>query len=149
MTQHFDRRFLLRGLMVSGLVACLPSARACEFFCTTLRVTHPWTRVSAANATTAIVSMKFDEVTDDDRLIHLETPVAAGAELGGVGVGASKRELNFLIPAGQETLLSETGTFIRLTGLKHPLELGRSYPLTLVFEKGGRIEADLSVDYES
>jgi copper(I)-binding protein len=147
MTQHSDRRLLLRGLMASGLVACLPSARACEFFCTTLRVTHPWTRASAANATTAIISMRFDEVAEDDRLLGVETPVATAAELGGAGAGS--RELNFLIPAGKETALSESGTFIRLTGLKHPLQLGRSYPLTLVFEKGGRIEADLSVDYES
>ncbi|MCV2370363.1 copper chaperone PCu(A)C [Roseateles oligotrophus] len=146
MTQLIDRRFLLRAAMVGGLGACLADVRACEFFCSTLRVTHPWTRASAPGASTAIISMKFDEVREDERLIGLETPVAARAEIGGAGAG---RELNFLIPAGQDTQLSEAGTFIRLIGLKHPLESGRSYPLTLIFEKGGRIEADLSVDFDS
>ncbi|MCV2353545.1 copper chaperone PCu(A)C [Paucibacter sp. B2R-40] len=148
MTQLIDRRHLLRAAAAAGLGACLPRARACEFFCTTLRVTHPWTRASAPGATSAVINMKFDEVLQDDRLIGIETPVAASAEIGRAG-SRDKRAVDFAIPAGQETELSETGTFIRLTGLKHPLEIARSYPLTLVFEKGGSIEADLSVDYDN
>ena len=126
----------------------LPTARACEFFTTNLRVTHPWTRVSAAGESSAVICMKFDQVPQADRLIRVESPVAAGAEMGGVETGADGI-VNFSIPANQESLLSEVGTFVRLLGLKHPLEMARSYPLTLIFEKGGRIDADLSVDFES
>jgi copper(I)-binding protein len=88
--------------------------------------------------------MKFDEVTETDRLIGVETPVAGGVELVGVGAGAG---VNFLIPAGRETLLSEEGAHIRLLGLKHPLLIARSYPLQLVFEKAGIVNAALNVDY--
>ncbi len=42
----------------------------------------------------------------------------------------------------------ETGTFIRCVGLRHPLELGRSYPLKLVFEHGGVVDADIDIDFE-
>jgi hypothetical protein len=70
--------------------------------------------------------------------------VAAAAELAGIGV---KPELDFLIPAGQETLLSEEGTHVRLLDLKFALEVGREYPLTLIFAGGGVIQSSLSVDY--
>jgi copper(I)-binding protein len=89
--------------------------------------------------------MKFDEVTETDRLIGVETPVATGAELA--GEGATGRAVNLLIPEGRETLLSEEGTHIRLLGLKHPLLIARVYPLQLVFEKGSIVNATLNVDY--
>ena len=55
--------------------------------------------------------------------------------------------MDLLIPAGEETLLSDKGTFVRLTGLNHPLYVARAYPLKLVFEKGGEVNALLSVDF--
>ena len=101
--------------------------------------------------------MRFDEVSRDDRLVQLHTPVAAAAEMGGMartssgtagraGAGAGAG-LDFFIPAGQESGLSEGGRFVRLLDLRHPLEVGRSYPLTLVFEQGGTVKATLTVDF--
>jgi copper(I)-binding protein len=84
-------------------------------------------------------------VTLSDRLIGVESTVASHAEMGGSKQGA---KIDLLIPAGVDTVLTETGTFIRLMGLRHPLEVGRSYPLRLVFEKGGAVDADIDVDYE-
>jgi len=139
-----DRRALLRASVAIGVSLGIPSARACEFFSTHLRITHPWTRASAEDARSAVICMKFDEVTQADRLIGVETPVAAAAEMAGLGVGPA---LDFAIPAGQETLLSEEGTHVRLLDLKFPLEVGREYPLTLVFAGGGVIQTRLSVDY--
>lgn len=143
------RRDVLRAALAVGAALVLPAApaRACEFFCLSMRITHPWTRASAAGATTAVVSMRFDEVTEDDRLIRVETPMAAGAELIADGANGPARPVNLLIAAGQELNLSETGLHIRLTGLRQPLEMACTYPLTLTFEKGGVVEADLSVDY--
>jgi copper(I)-binding protein len=138
------RRGVLQAGAALGLSALLPAARACEFFTTNLRITHPWTRASAEGARVAVVSMKFDDVSLADRLIGVTTPVAERAELGGVGASPT---VDFVIPAARESLLSERGTFVRLVGLRHPLEIARTYPLTLVFERGGAIVTDLSVDY--
>ena len=139
-----------RGILKTGLALCaalvLPQARACEFYTSTLRITHPWTRATEPNATTAVLCMKIDQVTVTDRLIGVETPVASGAEL--IRDGASSA-LNLTLPIGSETLLSEDGMHVRLVGLKHPLLTGRSYPLVLVFAKGGNVNAELNVDYES
>ena len=144
MSRIHRRRGMLQAGLALGLVSVLPAARACEFFTTHLRITHPWTHASVEGASIAVVSMKFDEVTLADRLIGVTTPVAERAELGGIGAGPN---VDFPIPEGRETLLSERGTFVRLVGLKHPLEIARTYPLTLVFERGGSIATDLSVDY--
>lgn len=135
----------IRVLVALCLTAMLaPTAQACEFFCTNLRVTHPFTRATAPGETTAVVSMKFDEVRSDDRLIAVRTPIATGAQLGGQGARA---RIDFPIPKDQETWLSEPSTYLLLTGLKHPLQVGRSYPLTLVFERGGVMEAEVEVDF--
>ncbi|OYU99310.1 MAG: hypothetical protein CFE45_13415 [Burkholderiales bacterium PBB5] len=145
MSRLIHRRAALQaGLALGSSGLLLRPARACEYFGTTLRVTHPWTRATAVGADTAVLCMRLDEVTQSDRLIGVQTPVATGAVMGGPRAGSA---VDLPIPAGQETLLSETGTHIRLTGLKFPLEIARTYPLQLVFEKGGVIEATLNVDY--
>ena len=140
----FDRRFLLRASAAASAALALPSARACEFFSRTLRVYHPWTRATPQHAAFAVVSMKFDQVEVADRLIGVETPVASGAEMGGRG---AKSAVDLAIPAGEETTLGEVGTTLRLVGLKQALELGRSYPLKLVFQQGGVLNTTLQVDY--
>src|ERR1700716_3915897 len=148
MSQLNQRRTVLQA----GLALCaslvVPPARACEFFTSTMRITHPWTRATAPDATSAVLCMKFDEVTETDRLIGVETPVAEAAELADdKDSAAAGRAVSFLIPAGRETLLSDDGTHIRLLGLKQPLFVGRSYPLELAFEKSGTVIATLNVDF--
>lgn len=139
-----DRRQLLQWSCAIGAGTLLSPARACEFYTTHLRITHPWTRATAADANEAVVCMKFDEVMRSDRLVRAATPIASGAALGGIGAAAV---LDFAIPEGRETLLTEAGTYLRLTGLKQPLEVARQYPLTLEFAYGGVVDATLSVDY--
>lgn len=150
-TFHLHRRRCLQAGLALGSTLWLPRARACEFFSAHLRITHPWTRASAPGATTAVVCMKFDEVLQPDRLIAVETPVAQGVELVGMDAGAAgtdtPRGLNFPIPAGRETLLDEAGPHLRLLGLQFPMEVAREYPLKLVFEKGGAVNATLNVAY--
>lgn len=146
-TSSQQRRLLLHSGLALGLGLTLMQprrAQACEFFLPTLRVTHPWTRASGPDASSAIVSLKIDEVNQADRLIAVETPVAARAAIGGVGARPS---VDLPIAAGAELLLGEEGTYIELLDLQHPLFIARSYPLRLHFEKGGALDASLSVDY--
>lgn len=145
MSPVITRRTVLQAGLALGAATVLPAAHACEFFTTNLRIYRPWTRATAEGDAFAVLCMTFDEVTLDDRLIGVESPVATHAEMGGSG---ARPEIDFPIPAGAETVLSETGTFIRLLGLRHPLGVGRSYPLRLVFERGGVVDADIDVDYE-
>ncbi|MFA6262710.1 MAG: copper chaperone PCu(A)C [Bacteroidia bacterium] len=142
MTILLHRRHLLRSGLAAGASFVVPSARACEYFSPNLRIVHPWTRATEAGF--AIVCMKFDDVTLADRLIAVHTPVAEGAEMGGPGAAPA---VDFVIPQGQVSTLGEGGTHLRLIGLKHALEVARSYPMDLVFERGGTVAATLNVDY--
>lgn len=149
MNRLIHRRAALRAVLALGTPALAGPARACEYFASNLRIAHPWTRASEPQATSAIVCLKFDEVTLTDRLIGVQTPVASGAEMSDAEVGgaAAGQPVNLLIPAGLETVLGETGTCLRLVGLKFPLEVARSYPLRLVFDIGGAVDATLNIDY--
>ena len=138
------RRTVLRWSLASAAATALPAARACEYYTGTLRVTHPWTRATAADATTAVLCMRIDEVQEDDRLISVATPVAEGAEMGGSEAGM---RVDVPIPQGSLLELTDSGLHVRLTGLRHALQVGREYPLTLGFERSGLVLARLSVDF--
>jgi copper(I)-binding protein len=138
------RRHWLRASAALAAAAALPSARACEFWSTTLRITHPWSRASRPGETEAVVCMKFDDVQQADRLVRVVTPVARSADIGGL---LARPQVDFAIPEGQTTLLAEEASFLRLRDLNHPLEIGRAYPFTLVFEHGGEVQALLSIDF--
>lgn len=141
------RRLCLQAALAGGLAWAGTPARACEFFSSNLRVTHPWTRASADHDQSAIVAMRFDQVEKDDRLIGVETMIATGVETVQAGVDGARQGVDFFIPQGRESELSETGTFLRLTGLRMPLDMGRVYPMRLHFATGGTLNAELSVDF--
>jgi hypothetical protein len=137
------RQALQTGLALTTLL-WLPRARACEFQTGTLRVTHPWTRASGPGEDWAMLGMRLDQVTEDDRLVLVQTPVATSAAIGGKG---ARPDVNLAIGVGQEIELRQGGTYIELRGLKHPLLPGREYELLLGFEKSGVFDATVTVDY--
>jgi copper(I)-binding protein len=138
------RRHLLLAL---GAWTLARPARACDFYSSRLRIWHPWTRATRVDADTARLCMRFDEVNETDRLIGVETPVAGGARLAGPGAPEGAQDLSLVIPRGQELTLTEDGLHIELLDLQQPLQIGRSYPLRLVFESAEPVNALLNVDY--
>ena len=145
MSLSIHRRGVLSIGLASGAALLCGKARAHEVITSTMRVTHPWSRATAPDATFALLCMKFDEVAETDRLVLAESPVATSADRGGAGAGPT---VDFRIPAGQETYLEEARTYVRLVGLKFPLEVGREYPLRLGFAKGGVYNTSFSVDQD-
>ena len=144
MVQVGDRRWMLRsGLALAG-AAWLPAAKACEVQAEFLRVTHPWTRATAPGAEFAVLCMRIDEVTADDRLIGVHTSVADGVVLAGALHGVP---LDLVIPAGSDLEMHEQGLHLRLAPLRLALHAGRSYPLRLTFARSGVVDTILSVDF--
>ena len=84
-----------------------------------------------------------------DRLLKAESPVAANAELHTHvkdGDAMRMRPVNDVpVPAGGTTKLEPGGYHIMLIGLKQPLKEGERLPLTLTFEKAGKISIDVPV----
>ena len=99
------RRTLLHGGLAASLGLALPAARACEFWSTHLRIYLPRCRATAPGETVAALCMTFDQVLAADRLIGVDTPVAAGAEMG----GADERPVvDFAYPGGAALLASNS-----------------------------------------
>ncbi len=145
------RRLLQTALLLAAPLHGRP-ARACEYFAPTLRITHPWTRATPADAPFAMLGLRFDEVTEDDQLIAVETPVANAVVFVPAGAGAAEQPLPLHIPAGRDTVLGSASpgpasAHLRLLRLNHSLEAARSYPLRLVFQNGGSVKTLLNVDY--
>ena len=51
------------------------------------------------------------------------------------------------IKQGEEITLTEDGLHIELLDLQHPLQVGRTFALRLIFESAGAVETALNVDY--
>lgn len=84
-----------------------------------------------------------------DQLLAASSPIAAAVEFhqsvetGGV---VSMRAVSFIeCPAGAVVKIAPGGLHIMLTGLKGPLLLGSSYPITLQFRDAGRVSVTVSV----
>ena len=137
-----------RHLIVALGGACLARpSQACEFFSSHMRIWHPWTRATRVDAEKAALFMRFDEVETTDRLIGIRTPVAAGARLAGPGAPPQGQDLSLPIPAGDTLTLAEDGLHIELLDLQQPLQIGRSYPLHLIFQSADPVRAVLTVDF--
>jgi copper(I)-binding protein len=139
-----------RRLLLAAGGLCLGlnrPAQACEFFSSRMRIWHPWTRATRVDADTAKLCMRFDEVQQTDHLIGVETPMAGGVRLAGPGAPQGTLALDLAIPAGQDLTLTEEGLHLELLDLQQPLQIGRSYPLRLVFRIAEPVNALLNVDY--
>jgi copper(I)-binding protein len=105
-----------------------------------LEVNNAWARATPGKAENGAAYLTIQSPTAD-RLVSVASPVAKKAELHTTsmqGMVMKMRPLAGLdIPAGQPVTLKPGGEHIMLMGLNQPLHEGRSFPLTLTFEKGG------------
>jgi len=91
---------------------------------------------------------------EDDRLVGAEADVSKLVQLhthiisdDGVARMVEVPE-GFPVPAGGDHVLMRGGDHVMFMGLNGPFEQDQIIPLTLIFEKAGRIEVDVPVDFE-
>ena len=128
---------------------CWP-AQAHDYYAKFFHIYHPWAEPTEPGAADSAVYVKFDEIAADDQLISASTLLADRVELrgpaGGGHSGTGSLLLNGIaLPSGGEVELRPEGPRLVLKGLKLPLQLGRSYPMTLAFEKSGAVFVMVSV----
>ena len=114
-----------------------------------LHVMAPWARASIGAGKTAAVFFTLGNHGAADRLVAVETPVAGKAALHGHmeqdGVMKMRPVAAVEVPPGGHAELAPGGLHVMLMGLEAPLAEGARFPLTLVFEKAGRIEVQVPV----
>lgn len=105
-------------------------------------------RSAAAFMTLNYPAPKEGEIIPD-RLMSVETPVAGKAEVHTNVIESNTmmmREVNsFPLPPTGRLALSPQGTHIMMMELRQPLAAGDVFPMTLVFEKAGRVDVEIPV----
>lgn len=128
------------------------SAHAHDYKLGALEIGHPWARATAPTAPSGGGFLKVTNTgTAADRLISASSPAAAQAQIHEMKMDGNvmrmrEVESGLEIPAGATVTLAPGGFHIMMMGLKAPLKQGATVPLTLVFEKAGKIDVELSVE---
>lgn len=143
------KRSLAAFLISLGLAAAaLPGAAAAhDFTLGALKIDHPWARATVAKTGGAFLSIANGGAAD--RLLKAESPVAETVQIHTSikeGDVMRMREVEGIdLPAGETVKLQPGGYHIMLIGLKQPLKLGETFPLTLTFEKAGTIDVTVEI----
>ena len=133
------------GLMTMLLAA---PAFAHDYKAGDLQIEHPYTRASPGR--TGGVFLKIaNKGKTADRLVSAAASVAGTVELHTTvkdGEVMRMRPVAAIdIPAGGGAKLQPGGLHVLLIGLTKPLKEGESFPLTLTFEKAGKVEVKVEV----
>lgn len=138
-------------LAAAILLALGGAAGARDYTLGDLRIDHPWARASIGrvpNGAAYLTIVTHGEAAD--RLVAVESDVAKRVSLhthlmeGGVMKMRPVESVE--IAPGEPTVLKPGGLHVMLMGLKAPLEEGARFPLTLIFERAGRIEVQVQVE---
>ncbi len=115
-----------------------------------ITVQAPWARASAGMARAGAAFMTITNHTaHGDRLLAAQTNVSKRAELHThimEGAVMRMRSIPHIdIPAGKSVKLRPGKHHVMLMGLHNPLREGSHFPLTLEFEKAGKVQIKVMV----
>jgi copper(I)-binding protein len=117
----------------------------------TLTITDLWTRATPPGAPAAGGFLTITNTgTEPDRLIAVSSPETAAGELHEMSMENDVMKMNAVaggieIPAGATVKLAPGGLHLMLIGPKGPLTEGGKFPVTLTFEKAGKIDTFLHI----
>ena len=114
-----------------------------------LTVEAPWARIGRGARAGAAYLRIVNAGAETDRLIGASSPVAERVELHSHKmqdeVMRMRRVEAVPVPAGQTAELKPGGDHVMLIGLAGPPEQGGSFPLTLIFQKAGKVTVPVAV----
>lgn len=119
-----------------------------------LHIEHPWSRALPPNAPAgAAYFVVHNRSAQGDQVIGASTPRAAKAELHThvhMGEMMKMQKVDSVaVPAGGEARFEPGGNHLMLFGLTQPLVAGERFPLTLEFEKAGKLEVEVAIEAEA
>jgi len=141
---------LLKSILLTGLLA-LASAGPVVAQTGSVEVQKAWARATPGGAKTAALYMTLvNKGTADDRLVSVSTPVAGKVELHTTttenGVMQMRPVEAIEVKPGTPTVLKPGGYHVMLMDLKGPLVAGKSFAITLTFEKAGKVDATATIE---
>jgi periplasmic copper chaperone A len=107
-----------------------------------IQIGHAWSLPTDSSETRAFFPLLNTGMTGD-RLIAMTSPVAKSITyVDRLGT----EQTSLILPSKMPIALRKGGAHLRLTGLTRPLKHGDKVPLTLTFEKAGRIKVELWIE---
>jgi copper(I)-binding protein len=112
-----------------------------------IQIVHPWIMETAAVGGSVYMKIAND-ASEPDRLISVTSPIADKADLEGSGQAAQPTGAGagFVVPARGELILKSAGPHIALGGLTKPLHAYGMVPMSLVFERAGKVDIEVMVE---
>ncbi|MAU95475.1 MULTISPECIES: copper chaperone PCu(A)C [Aurantimonadaceae] len=133
-------------------VALTGVTAAHEFKTGDLVIDHPWSRTTPSGARTGAGYVTVtNNGTETDRLVGGSAEISEGFELHTSVIVDSVAKMRPLtngltIPAGATVTLEPGGTHAMLTGIKEPIQKGKPFAGTLVFERAGEVPIEFMVE---
>ena len=141
-----------RSLLAASLVfAALPAA-AHDYKVGTLEIATPWTRATAPTAKAGGGFMTItNKGTTADRLVAARSNVSAKVQIHEMKMDGSVMRMRELekgleIPPGATVALKPGSFHIMFMELNAPFAVSGKVPLTLVFERAGSIDVEMTVE---
>ena len=141
-----------RSLLALGALLLANAALAADFHIANLQVSQAHARPTVPGQTMGAAYLAIDNKGKTaDKLLTVTTPVAASAEIHSTSMEGGimrMREAGALElqPAAHVTMTPGDGYHIMLVGLKSALVPGQKVPLSLRFEKAGKLDIEVVVD---
>lgn len=123
---------------------------AAEYAAGNVRVDHVWARATPGATHNGAAYMTLTVTGDQgDRLIAASSPMAERAELHTHMMEGDVMKMRAVeavdVAPGAPTALKPGGLHIMLLGLSAPLKEGERVPLTLTFERAGKLDVEIEV----
>ena len=143
---------LKSSLLLAALLLPVCAANADDYKAGDLLVSDPWSQELPPNApTVAAYFVIHNTGATPDRLLSADTPVADKAELHEHVMQGDLMKMqqvpSVAVPAKGDLTFAPMAYHVMLLGLKDRSLLadGKQFPLTLTFEKAGKVEVEVSV----
>jgi copper(I)-binding protein len=131
-----------RLLLLAPLLLLAKRARAHSYALGAIEIGHPWARPSATGKAAVFLAMN-NTGNELERLTGGSTPIADEVALRAAD-GSPLEEMDLL--PHRPVPLRPGGRYIALLGLKSPLALDDSFPLSLRFAPAGEITVTVRVE---
>ena len=142
-------RLFLSAIAVS-VTMITPMAYAAEITASALVVEQAWARATTPSTKTGATYLTVRNTgSEPDSILSMETPVAGQALAHQTRLEGDVSRMSeagpLSVPLGGALEMKPGGTHIMLMDLKGGLKLGQQFPLTITFEKAGKVEVPVKV----
>ena len=139
------------GAVVLAFLLAAPSARAEDVKAGDLVITQAWARATPGGAKTGGGFLTIENKgSTPDKLVGVSADVAGKIAVHEMAMEAGVMKMRpveggLTIDPGKTVKLAPGGLHLMMTDLKSPLKQGDKLPVTLQFEKAGKVQVTLDV----